>query len=400
MLAVERGRLQEPDVRAVERMLAITPVLRRVARAGEALGLGRHELLHAGPPLQRPGTSCKPIEHSAITAILFEGWAGSIEEAERLLRDGVVALRPAQDNRCAVPLADVVSPSMWVQEVGDIATPVSAWSPINGGMHHVLRAGVLGTEVLEHLRWINGPFARALHQALREPIALLPLADLGLAGGDDCHGRTAMATAALAGELDRRWVGADAQACRDFLRAAPSFFLNCWMGASKCMLDAARGIATSSIVVGAGGNGIEFGIQIAAQPSVWYTVAAEPPLAATPLPGDCAPLGAIGDSALVDCLGLGAMTTTRIGQPLRPPYADLIPDAISAPQVLLAAQHPGFPRVMPRVAIPATQVTRTAQSPVISLGILDSAGRAGRLAGGYYRPPLTLFARAVAHLDS
>jgi hypothetical protein len=398
MLAPERTPISEPDARAARHILAVVPALRSLARAGEALGVGKHELLHAGPPLR--GSPCAPIAHSAITAILFEAWADTADEAAALLRSGAVRLRPAQDRRCAVPLADVVSPSMWVQEICDLRSPASvAWSPLNGGAERVLRVGVLGDDVLEHLRWINGPFAHALRVALREPIPILALADAGLAGGDDCHGRTGVATSLLASQLEDRWSGADAAACRDFVRRAPSFFLNVWMAASKCMLDAARGVADASIIIAAGGNGTEFGIQIAAWPGTWFTAPAEPPAVAPgAIPAETFALGAIGDSAIVDFLGLGAMTTPTSGNAAEPPFADLLPEAVSAPRALLALAHPGFARTRPLVILPARRAIEAAQTPVVSLGVLDRAGARGRLAGGFYRPPIELIARAVSSL--
>jgi hypothetical protein len=289
---------------------------------------------------------------------------------------------------------------MWVQEVCDLRSPASvAWSPLNGGVDHVLRVGVLGDAVLQHLRWLNGPFADAFALALEEPVPLLELADAGIAGGDDCHGRTGVATAALAARLEHRWTGPQADACRAFLRRAPSFFLNVWMAASKCMLDAARGVAASSVVVAAGGNGDRFGIQLASQPGTWFTTRAKPP-AVQPgqIAADAIALGAIGDSAIVDFLGLGAMTTPAANGDARPPFADILPDAVAAPRRLLAAAHPGFPLVQPRMVIAARRVIESAQVPVVSLGVLDQEGKRGRLAGGFYRPPLELFERAVTEL--
>jgi hypothetical protein len=256
---------------------------------------------------------------------------------------------------------------------------------------------VLGDDELAHLRWINGPFARTLRGALDEPIAILSLADAGLAGGDDCHGRTGVATAEIAARLERRWTGVDAQACRDFVSRAPSFFLNIWMAASKSMLDAARGIAESSVIIAAGGNGKAFGIQIAAAPGIWFTAPANPPAVASGgLPSNATPLGAIGDSAIVDCLGLGAMTTPTSSAFVPPPFANLFPDAIAAPTRLLMSAHPGFPRMRPLVIASASRVADSAHVPIVSLGVLDSAGKLGRLAGGFYRPPIDIFRRAAA----
>jgi hypothetical protein len=171
------------------------------------------------------------------------------------------------------------------------------------------------------------------------------------------------------------------------------------MAASKCMLDAARGVAASSVVVAAGGNGDRFGIQLASQPGTWFTTRAEPPAVQPGLiAADAIPLGAIGDSAVVDFLGLGAMTTPAANGDARPAFADILPDAVAAPRRLLAAAHPGLARVQPRMVIAARRAIEFAQMPVVSLGVLDKAGKRGRLAGGFYRPPLSLFERAISDL--
>jgi len=386
----------DPDAEAVRRILAGRPALRRVVRARDAMRFGERELLHAGPPIARNCDACVPIANSAITAILFEEWANDVDAARALFEAGEVQLCPAQDRGCVVPLADVVSPSMWLQEVIDLGSSHgAAFSPINGGASHVLRVGVLSVDVLAHLRWLNRTFARAFSATLSEPIPLVPVADEGLAGGDDCHGRTAVATSALASQLEARWIGADASACRDFMQRAPSFFLNLWMAASKCMLDAARGIDGSSVVIGAAGNGVDFGIRLASRPDAWINAAAEPPAVARgALTADAMPLGAIGDSAVVDILGLGAMTTSASNEGARPAFADVLADAIDAPRTLLAASNDAFTRTRPRMVVSARRVVETRQTPIVSLGVLDKAGLRGRLAGGFYRAPLAVFERA------
>lgn len=392
--------LHDPDAEAARRILAARPSLNRVVRARDAVQLGARELLHAGPPIARNTDACAPIAHSATTAILFEGWADSVEVARALFEAGEITLCPAQDRGCVVPLADVVSPSMWLQEVVDLGSPRgAAFSPINGGSSQVLRVGVLGDDVLEHLRWMNGTFARAFSVTLVEPIPLVPIADEGLAGGDDCHGRTAVATSVLASRLEARWIGANASACRDFVQRAPSFFLNVWMAASQCMLDAARGIDGSSVVIGAAGNGVDFGIRLASRPHAWTSVAAEPPaVARKALAADAVPLGAIGDSAVVDVLGLGAMTTFADDETVRTPFADVLPDAVDAPRTLLAVANDAFTRTRPRMVVSARRAVDARQTPIVSLGVLDKAGTRGRLAGGFYRAPLTLFEHALGRL--
>ena len=382
--------MESPDTQAVRKILAVEPRLQRLELASRAIGLGSYELIHAGPPITDPAEVCRPILHSAITAVLFEGWTRSVEEAKELLRSGEIRFRAAQDVNCVVPLADVASPSMRLQGVRDGQRV--CWSPLNGGMANVLRVGVLSDDVLAHLRWLNGPFAETFAQAITTPVPVLDLADQGLASGDDCHGRTAVATAALLATIGDRVAGDGGRALREFLQRSPSFFLNIWMAASKLMLDAARAIDASTVITAAGGNGSEFGIQLASKPGEWFTVPATPPAVAPGSLGGAQPLGAIGDSAVVDMLGLGAMTNLGQGAaPQLPAFVERA-DGLSA---LLYERHPAMSRTHPLMVTSARRVLDSGRMPIISLGVLDKDGLLGRLTGGYYRPPTEIFRRAV-----
>lgn len=400
-LAPGQGQGDAADHAALDRILAVRPAWSGLERARDALGLEDRRLLHAGPPLADPNQASRPLLNSAITAILFERWASSAQEAEQLIRSGDVSLHAAQDVDCVVPLADVVSASMWLQVVTDLrGASATAYSPLNGGADDVMRVGVLGTRVLDHLRWMNGPFAQALRQALNDPISLIELADIGLSGGDDCHGKTASATQALVRLLP---FSADSSAvqCHDFLRTAPGFFLNLWMAATKCMLNAATGIAGASVVTAAAGNGTDFGIQVGGLPGRWFAAPADAPAFA---PADARssdpPLGAIGDSAVVDFLGLGAMTSFAARPQPEAPFKAVYPDSVQAPRDLLACAHPGFHASTPLVGVTARRVAAAGQTPIVGLGALDKNGRMGRLAGGFYRPPVHLFTTAVANLQA
>jgi len=301
-----------------------------------------------------------------------------------------------------VPLADVVSPSMWLQVVSDLrGTSTSAYSPLNGGADRVMRVGVLGADVLDHLYWINGPFAETLRRALKCPVPLIEIADAGLAGGDDLHGKTASATAMLAQHLAPWILDPAADQYQDFLRSAAGFFLNLWMAATKCMLNAAAGIAGASVVTAAAGNGTRFGIQVGGRPGCWLEAAADPPSLA-PLHADlnALRLGAIGDSAIVDFFGFGAMTTLTAQPRPNASFADIYPNAISVPRQLLTRTHLGFRQSFPLVVVDARRIAVVGEAPIVSLGVLDKDGRRGRLTGGFYRPPIALFAAAVAQLEA
>jgi len=380
--------LDAADRAALRRMHAVRPVWRGIALARDVIALPDRTVLHAGPPV-RPGAIAAPIVNSAAMAILFEGWASDVDAARQMLARGEVTLRPAQDFGAMVPLAAVLSPNMAVQIVADATDSANAtFSPLNGGVARAQRLGLADPKVLSHLRWINGNLAATLDIVVDRDVALIDIADAALVEGDDCHSRTVAATRRLVQAIAPR-LGGDTPE-RRFLDKASGFFLNLWMAAVKCIAAAGTGPG-SSLITALGGNGVDAGVKLGGSGDRWFVAAAAPPAGGL-LPGfaDADRLGAIGDSALVDAMGFGAMTAMSLPDPMRSP---------SPLAALLPAEHAGFPRSRIRFGIPARTVVAQATTPDIVLGILDRAGQGGRIGGGIYRPPLAPFAAAVATLS-
>ncbi|MFC3106451.1 DUF1116 domain-containing protein [Undibacterium arcticum] len=393
-----------PDADAIGRMLAVRPMLCGVARASDVLPLAGRTLLHAGPPIAAASTLPRPQRNSAVMAILYEGWASSVEMANHLLDSGAVCLKPAQDCRAAIPLADILSPSMAVLVVHDAQAPWRCgYSTINGGDGPVMRVGLCSDAVLERLRWINTVLAPQLAPLLDgAEIDLIALADRALQQGDDCHGRTIAGSALLLERL-RQSAAADNMSAEvvAFLDRAPAFFLNVWMAAVKCVLRAAEGVAGSGVVTAIGGNGHSFGIQIAAAPGCWFVTPATPPLVpgAGPLLQERA-LGAIGDSAIIDAFGGGAMAASHA--PTTRARLDAVcgEHALQFPTALLQTSHPAFVHIgglCTGLTVRRTQAM--SQTPVISLGVLDRQGEQGRLDGGFYFAPRAPFEQAWHTLE-
>ena len=398
------ANLNAADRAAIDKVLAVEPVLRGLKPASEAIGLGRNTVLHAGPAFAKPADVTRPILNSAVVALVFEGIADDFEAAEQMILSNDVVLRPAQDHDVVTPLAACVTASFMLQEVADGAgRGRAAYTPINGGNSPgAMRLGVRTEESLALARRLNGDFARALGDALGEPVPTLPLARAGMEAGDDCHGRTPVATAALAGLLAPRLTGsAGAEKAAAFIGESPSFFLNLWMASARCMLSAASDVEGASLVVGAGGNGAEAGIQVAGLPGRWFTAPAAPPRHESPdgVPKGRA-LGAIGDSAIVDALGFGAMAMA-LAPEQKKGMGHLMPEGgLDLPALLLAAEHPGFGGLGLRVGMTARAVVDAERRPVVSLGVLDNEGELGRLAGGVFETPASVFRDAVAALEA
>lgn len=287
-----------------ERFLAAVPQLDGCAPLASSVALPDRTLLHAGPPFQTGVALPPPVRNAAANAAQFEGWASDFDTACTALARGDIRLAPAQDFGVVTPLAFVVSPSMPVLRMMDAAgSAVVRYSPVNDGPPPAaLRFGSRHEGQMDRLALI-GRISPALNEALRDAIPLLPILRAGLDGGDDLHGRVSAANAALADVLASRLSGE----ARDYLTLANQFVLNVIMAACAVMIGAGGGIADSRLVTVAGGNGIDFGWQLAGMPGVWRTAAAVPP-AGPHFPHTAGRpfLPAIGDSAVIDACGFGA----------------------------------------------------------------------------------------------
>ena len=379
------------DRMAFDRAMVAQPVWNRFTTAA-AFGLPSNILLHAGPPFAHIAQVPRPILNSACVVAVYEGLAPDFDRAEAMILTGEILLQPAQDHGVVTPLAAVVSASMPLHVVYDAWNgKAQAYAPINGGNRPALRLGLRSEAVLDHIRWLNTTVRDALRTGLAEGIALVPLAVEGLQGGDDCHGRTPVAGAALVDELVNRAARPFGDDVLDFMRGSPSLFLNLWMAATKCMMIAASGVEDASFVTAAAGNGVETGIQVSGLPGRWFTTPATAPLGPfdQDAPADRA-LGAVGDSAVVDAFGLGAMAT---------PAPDAT-DLAARSTALSVGTHPYFRTSGIRLGLTARHAVSLGKGPVISLGIIDRLGELGRLGGGLYDMPVAPFAQAVAALGT
>src|SRR5205085_11502012 len=113
-------RIEQANRTAYERYLAAQPRLVDLVLARDAMpGLagGERRILHAGPPIAWE-EMCGPQKGAICGAILYEGWANSLEAAEALAASGKVALEPCHHHGAVGPMAGITSPSMpvWVVE--------------------------------------------------------------------------------------------------------------------------------------------------------------------------------------------------------------------------------------------------------------------------------------------
>ena len=306
-------RVERANAEALARLRAARPVLAGAGQAGDRIpGMDEGRvILHAGPAIA-PERMCAPQRIAAAGACVLEGWADDLEAASRLIGEGAVTLAPAHSRMAAGAMTGIISPSVAVWEARDPETGVACFAPFCDGPGDAFWLGVGSDEAIARQRLMADVLAPAFDAALAAegPLEVFPLLAEGLAMGDDCHMRHQATTMLLARRLlpamAERAPAAVAPLAR-MLAGNGHFALTVTIAACRVALEGIRGIEASTITTFVSRNGTDAAVQIAGLPDEWFLAPAEMVGDALYRPGvgdeDAAP--DIGDSALVECCGLG-----------------------------------------------------------------------------------------------
>jgi hypothetical protein len=406
----EVGRtIATANAHAVERILGAQPSLVDVRPASEVIaGLVGRMLLHSGPPIEW-AAMCGPVQGAAIGACLFEGWASSPAAARRLLDEGGIAFAPCHDHGAVGPMAGVVSPSMPVAVVENVAAGNRAFATLNEGLGKVLRFGAYDDSVIERLRWFVTTLGPSLSKVLAAvgPIDLRAITAQALQMGDEGHNRNVAATSLLTRTIApavAASLGSDvASEVFAFLRANDHFFLNLSMAACKSGLDAAAGIEGSTVVTAMSRNGVDFGIRLSGTGSTWFTAPVGVPDGLY-FPGygphDANP--DLGDSAITETFGIGGFAMAAAPAIVRfvgGTPADAIALTRLMERITLAKNSAyGLPSLGfsgTPTGIDARLVVETGIAPVINTGIAHREAGVGQIGAGIARAPLACFESAI-----
>jgi hypothetical protein len=406
-------RIARANATAVERLLAAQPMLVDVQPARVALELGERHILHAGPPIEWQRMA-GPVEGAIIGAILFEGWARSPEEATSLVESGGIELSPCHDHGAVGPMAGVISPTMPVVVVENVAAGTRAHATLNEGLGKVLRFGAYDASVLARLRWFVDVLGPALSAALRNggPLDLRSITGQALQMGDEGHNRniaaTSLFTRAIAPALVRTADTTVAAAVLDFLHGNDHFFLNLSMAACKSALDSAHGIEASTIVTAMARNGVDFGIRLSGSGDAWFTTPVGVPDGLY-FPGygpdDANP--DLGDSAITETFGIGGFAMAAAPAIVR--FVGGSPaDALEFTRLMgriTLARNPSYALpplgfVGTPTGIDARRVVDSGIAPVINTGIAHRRAGVGQIGAGIARAPLAVFASAITALGA
>ena len=403
-------RIDDANATAMQRVLAAAPVLVGIGRAGDVIpGMREDLLLHAGPPIAWDRMS-GPVRGAVIGALLYERRASTDAEAIALVESGRIRFAPCHHHAAVGPMAGIVSWSMPVYIVENRTAGNRAYSTLNEGYGKVLRYGAYGPDVLGRLRWMEQTLAPALRCAieLAGGIDVRTLIAQALQMGDEGHNRNRAGSALLgrllAPHLVQAGISADDE--RDVFRYLADndlAVLNPVMAACKATMDAAHGVAESTLVTAMARNGTEFGIRVSGLGDRWFTGPAETPRGLY-FPGftadDANP--DVGDSTITETAGIGAFAMAAapaIVSFVSGTARDAMTSTLEMYEITLA-ENPAFgiPALDFRgtpTGIDIRKVVRTGILPRVNSGIAHRKAGVGQIGAGLVRPPKICFEQAV-----
>lgn len=411
------SHLQCPEVEAanaetIARILAARPLWVDVQPAIEAIpGMEPNNLLHSGPPIDFDDM-CDPQQRAVEAAAIFEGWASDRSGLHARLKSGDIRLRPNYECGSVGAMCGVISPSMQVIVTENATCGNRSWSTFNEGKGNVIWMGTYDAGTIERLRWMRDVLAPGLRAALHtsdEGIDIFKIVSEGTLMGDEVHARSAACTLLLLRQLAPMLLAADLEKnvisrIVDFISQNNHSFLSLTLSACKVAADAAHGVPHSTVVTAMSRNGVDFALRVGGMKDIWHIAPTAPMDEAIYYsgygPGDAA--GDIGDSAIVETVGLGGMIigaapsiSSFVGGTMRHSR-----QAMDAMRSICVGANPAFaPGAVDftpaPVGVDIRKVVRLGFTPIIDTGVLHKTSGVGQIGTGIARAPMEAFVKAL-----
>ncbi len=278
-------------------------------------GMARNLLLVAGPPIANE-ERVQPVKVAICGAAVYEGLAGSMEEAWEKVLSGEIIVASGQDYSCACGAAMATSASMPVIVCKDtVFGGLGFCVPHPGPSMQVLRWGFYDANVQKDLEWFRDYYGPALGATVRAAggvdIHTLLAKTAGM--GDENHNRQPAATMAMALDLLQYMLDLDFPHKTKIIKEYTSndrFFMHVMMAGVESVVASAKNTPMSTVMVAMGGNGTEFGLQFSGTGNEWFTTKAPLILGRFLNPSYTVDdiVGFLGDSCVTEVYGLGGMS--------------------------------------------------------------------------------------------
>lgn len=402
--------IDEANRITAQRILDSTPVLVGVARAADVIpGMRPNLILHAGPPIAWSQMS-GPLRGAVIGGLIFERLAKNERAAVAMVERGEVTFAPCHHHQAVGPMAGVTTASMPVYVIENRRFGNRAYSTLNEGYGKVLRYGAYGEDVLARLRWLRDSCGPLLGKALERSggLDMKNLIAQQLTMGDEGHNRNKAGSSLMARLLGPHLartgaVADDVAAVLSYLADNDLAVLNPVMAACKATMDAAHGVAGSTVVTCMARNGTDFGIRVGGLGDAWFTAPADVPVGLF-FPGfsqdDANP--DIGDSTITETAGIGAFAMAAAPAIVR--FVGGTPamavESTMEMYEITVGENPAFgiPQLDFRgtpTGIDIRKVVKTGITPRVNTGIAHKRPGVGQVGAGLVRPPMACFEHAL-----
>lgn len=422
-LAAALEKLQQPEIaakidaanqEAVARIVNAHPVLIGYERAIDVVpGMTKNTIIHAGPPIAW-ADMCGAMKGAITGAIVFEGLAKTIEEAEVVAASGQVIFSPCHEHDSVGSMAGVTSASMYVHIVKNKTHGNIAYTNLSEQLAKILRMGANDQSVIDRLIWMRDVFGPMLSAAMKlaGEIDLRMMLAQAIHMGDEDHNRNNAGTLLLAQKLTpyilrTDFSNEDKIAVFEFIESSDYFTGPTWMAVCKAAMDAGHGIKNSSIVTTMCRNGVEFGIRLSHFEGFnWFVGPAQKvigPMMAGFKPEDSGL--DIGDSAITETYGIGAFAMAA-APAIVPLVGGTVADAINYSKVMMDITTTTNPNItIPLLnfrgiasGIDARKVLDTGILPIINTAIAHKDAGVGMIGTGLTNPPFEVFEKALIAL--
>ncbi len=402
-------KIEEANQLCLEKIQSSTAIWTDIKPAREVVpGMDDYTVLHAGPPVAWD-KMCGPMRGSITGACIFEGWANTPEEVEKIATSGKLIFDSSHHHHAIGPMSGIITPSMEVSVVTNDVHHLETYATLYMGIGKVLRHGAFDDEVMAKLRWMNQELAPLLKKTLAEAggVDLKSIVAQALQMGDELHNRNRASNALLLNSLVQHMIKVGPQGlvikAIDFIDKAGHFILNAVMAGSKGMLDAGAHIENSTIVSAIARNGYETGIRVSGLGDQWFTAPA-PMIEGVYFPGfgpqDANP--DMGDSAITETIGLGSFAMA--GAPAVVEYiggtAQFAMETSLKMYEITAGEHQTY-KIPPLnfrgtpLGIDIRKVVETGITPVINTGIACRRPGVGQIGAGLTAAPMECFSKAL-----
>jgi hypothetical protein len=402
-----KRKIEKANEEVAKRLIQGEPVLVDIAPAREVIpGMQERMILHAGPPIEW-ARMCGAQRGAILGMILYEGWASTIEEAQKLLETGEVHLEPNHHHQAVGPMAGTISASapVWVVENKTFGNRAFC-RQVEGRQQF----GEYSPEALNALIMWRDIWAPTLREALHKigGLDLKPIIIQALQMGDELHNRhnassslfaNAMAVALAEADLPKKSVLPTLR----YVTNHNLIFLGLAMACGKAISDPAYGVEYSTVVTAMARNGTDFGIRVSGLGDDWFTAPA-PVVDGLYLPGFSAEDAGLdmGDSAITETVGWGGFVIG--GAPGILSLVGGTPEQALAysreMKKITVAVHPTYR--MPALGFMGTsigidirKVVQTNIAPIIDTAIAHKDPGYPIIGAGLVRPPMDCFKQAL-----